>query len=137
MARAIRVDHVSGLLPQGRRARLSNIGEWDPHAASGGPKDKHDFIDETPAPPFRRIIGFDDRVLRRTEMFCSVSIWRLIAAADMTTGTADTQMQPRLAQLQAFFTPQRARYNVADSCDMLAMHCHVLLPRSIRSGVFD
>jgi hypothetical protein len=52
-------------------------------------KIEHDFIDETPAPPFRRIIGFDDRVLRRMEMFwsfCSVSIWRLIAAADHRYG---------------------------------------------------
>jgi hypothetical protein len=68
-------------------------------------KIEHDFIDETPAPSFRRIKGFDDQVLRRTEMFCSVSIWRLIAAADMAAATADTQMQPRLAHLQAFFTP--------------------------------
>jgi hypothetical protein len=61
-------------------------------------KIEHYFVDVTPAPPFRRIIGFDDRVFCRVKMFCSVSIWRLIATTDMATAAADPQMQPGVTQ---------------------------------------
>jgi hypothetical protein len=90
---------------------------------------EHHFVNIAPTPAFRRIIGFDDRVLRHAEMFCGVSIWRLVAATDMTAAAADTQMQPRIAQFQAFFTPRRARKNIADSRNIFAMYCrnHVLL----------
>ena len=79
------------------------------------------FVDVTPAPPFRRIIGFDDRVLRCAKMFRSVPVGRLITAADMTTGATDAQMQPRIAQFQAFLTPESARNDVADSREMCAI----------------
>jgi hypothetical protein len=59
-------------------------------------------------------------------MFCSVPIWRLIAATDMATGTADAKMQPGIAQFEAFFTPRRTGDNVADSCDMFAKYCHAV-----------
>ena len=72
------------------------------------------FVDVTRAPPLRRIIGFDDRVLRCAKMFRSVPVGRLITAADMTTGATDAQMQPRIAQFQAFLTPESARNDVAD-----------------------
>ena len=49
----------------------------------------------------------------------------------MAAGAADTQMQPELAQFQAFFAARRARNNVADSREMFAECCHALLPRSI------
>ena len=77
-------------------------------------KIEHYFVDITPAPPFRWIKGFDDRVPGRVKMFCCVPIWRLVAATDMATGAADPQMQPGIARFQAFFAPWRARNNVAD-----------------------
>ena len=75
---------------------------------------EHYFVYVTPAPPFRWVKGFDDRMSGRVKMFCRVPIWRLIAATDMTTGAADPQMQPGITRLQAFLTPRRARNNVAD-----------------------
>ena len=75
---------------------------------------EHNFFDVTPAPPFRWIKGFDNRVPGRVKMFCSVPIWRLVAATDMATGAADPQMQPVVTRFQAFLAPWRARNNVAD-----------------------
>jgi hypothetical protein len=99
-------------------------------------KIEHYFVDVTPAPPFRRIKGFDDRVFCRVKMFCSVPIWRLIAATDMATAAADPQMQPGVAQFQAFFAPQSARNNVTDRREMFAKYRHVFLTRNPRRAPF-
>lgn len=93
-------------------------------------KIEHYFVDVTPAPPFWRIVGLDDRVPGRVKMFCRVPVWRLIAATDMATGAANPQMQPRVTQFQAFLTPQSARNNVTDCREMFAKYRHVFLPRS-------
>jgi hypothetical protein len=110
-ALAIRPSVISGNRTQMRRRPFRKI--------------EHHFIDVTPAPPFRRIIGLDDRVSGRVKMFCCVPVWRLIAATDMATSAADPQMQPGVTRFQAFLTPRRARNNVADSHDMFARYCHV------------
>ena len=94
-------------------------------------KVEHHFVDVAPTTPFGRVIAFDDRMIGCAKMFCSVPIRRLIAATDMATRAADTQMQPGIAQFQAFLTPQRTRHNVPNSCDMLAKYCHGLPSRSI------
>ena len=88
-------------------------------------KIEHYFVDITPAPPFRWIKGFDDRVFCRVKMFCSVSIWRLIATTDMATAAADPQMQPGVTQFQTFFAPQGARNNVTDCREMFAKYRHI------------
>lgn len=99
-------------------------------------KIEHYFVDVTPAPPFRWIKGFDDRVFGRVKMFCSVSIWRLIATTDMATAAADPQMQPGVAQFQTFFAPQGARNNVTDRREMFAKCRHIYLPRNERRAQF-
>jgi hypothetical protein len=95
-------------------------------------KIEHHFLDVTPAPPFRRIIGLDYRVAGRVKMFCCVPVRRLIAATDMATGAADPQVQPGVAQFQTFFAPQGARNNVTDCREMFAKYRHVLLRRFVR-----
>src|ERR1700686_2881430 len=110
--------------PQGLRERctlsrttsehLVKLRKWPQMRCRPPRKIEHHFIDVTPAPPFRRIIGLDDRVPGRVKMFCCVPIWRLIAATDMATGAADPQMQPGVTRFQAFLTPRRARNDVAD-----------------------
>jgi hypothetical protein len=99
-------------------------------------KIEHYFVDITPAPPFRWIKGFDDRVFCRVKMLCSVSIWRLIATTDMATAAADPQMQPGVAQFQTFFAPQGARNNVTDCREMFAKYRHVFLTRNPRRAPF-
>jgi hypothetical protein len=99
-------------------------------------KIEHYFVEVTPAPPFRWIKGFDDRVFCRVKMFCSVSIWRLIATTDMATAAADPQMQPGVAQFQTFFAPQGARNNVTDCREMFATYRHIYLTRNARRTPF-
>jgi hypothetical protein len=91
-------------------------------------KIEHYFVYIAPAPPFRWIKGFDDRVPGGVKMFCRVPIWRLIAATDMAAGAAYPQMQPGVTRFQAFLTPRRARNNVADCREMFAKYRHVFLP---------
>jgi hypothetical protein len=90
-------------------------------------KIEHYFVYITPAPPFRWIKGFDDRVPGGVKMFCSVPIWRLIAATDMAAGATDPQMQPRVTRFQALLAPRRARNNVADCREVFAKYRHVFL----------
>jgi hypothetical protein len=92
-------------------------------------KIEHYFFYITPAPPFRWIKGFDDRVPGRVKMFCRVPIWRLVAATDMAAGAADPQMQPGVTRFQAFLTPRRARNDVADRREMFAKYRHVFALR--------
>jgi hypothetical protein len=92
---------------------------------------EHHFVDVTPPPSFRWIIGFDDRVPGRAKMLCGVSIWRLIAATDMAAGPADAQMQPGVAQFQAFLTPRSARNDVTDLREMFTEYWHAVRPRCL------
>jgi hypothetical protein len=59
-ALAIKPSVISGNRTQMRRRPFRKIEEH--------------LVDITPAPPFRWIIGFDDRVPGRTKMFCCVPI---------------------------------------------------------------
>jgi hypothetical protein len=56
-----------------------------------------DFVNVTPAPAFGRIIGFDDWVMGCMKMLRGVAVGRLVAATNMTAGSADAQMQPWIA----------------------------------------
>jgi hypothetical protein len=99
-------------------------------------KIEHHFVDVTPAPPFRWIKGFDDRVFRRVKMSCRMSIWRLIATTNMAAAAADPQMQPGVARFQTFFAPQGARNNVMDCHEMFANYRHVFTSNALRSVAF-
>src|SRR5450432_2944975 len=44
------------------------------------------FIDIAPAPPLRRIIALDDRMLGGVKMFGRVFVRRVVTAADVTAG---------------------------------------------------
>jgi hypothetical protein len=60
------------------------------------------------------------------KMLRRVSIGRLITATDMTARSADAQVQPWIAQLQAFFTPEGMGNDVVNSCQVSATLCHVI-----------
>ena len=59
----------------------------------------HDFIDVAPPPSFGRIIPLDDGMAGRMEMGSCVLMRRLIAAADMPTDAADSQVEPGASNL--------------------------------------
>jgi hypothetical protein len=85
------------------------------------------FVNITPAPAFGRVIGFDDWVTGCMKMLRRVPIGRLITATDVTAGSADAQVQPWVAELQAFFTAKGIGNNVVNSCQVPATLCHVIL----------
>src|SRR6266852_5180360 len=85
---------------------------------------EQDFIDITPAPPLRRIVALDDRMLRGVKMPGGVLVGRVVTAADVTAGAADPQMQPLAAASEAFLAAERARRDAADAGDMRAAFCH-------------
>ena len=76
------------------------------------------FVHIAPAPTFGRIVAFDDRMGAGMKMLGRVPVGRIVAAADMTAGPADSQMQPHGADFQAFLAAQRARRDVADAGNM-------------------
>jgi hypothetical protein len=61
------------------------------------------------------------------KMLGRVPVGRLITATDMTAGSADAQMEPWVAQLQAFLTPERIGNDVTNSCQVPATLCHLIL----------
>ena len=54
------------------------------------------IVDIAPAPAFRRIVAFDDRMAGGVEVRGGVACSATVAAADMTAGAAQPQMQPGL-----------------------------------------
>src|SRR5258708_18058117 len=64
-------------------------------------------------------------MLGGVEMFCRVLVGRIVAAADVTAGAADPQMQPYAAALQTFLATERARRDVADAGVVCAALCHL------------
>ena len=82
------------------------------------------LVNIAPTPPFRRIIGLDDRMLGGAKMLGRVLVGRLVAATDVTTGAADAQMQPEITRFQALFTSGSARHDLADTCDVFALWGH-------------
>lgn len=45
----------------------------------------------------------------------------------MTASSADAQVQPWIAQLQAFLTPEGMGNDIVNSCQVPATLCHVIL----------
>lgn len=55
----------------------------------------------------------------------------------MTASSADAQVQPWIAQLQAFFTPEGMGNDVVNSCQVPATLCHVILLSSAHCVLSD
>jgi len=77
---------------------------------------KIDFllVDIAPAPAFRRIVPFDDRVPGRMEMCGRVAKGRIIAAPHVPAGPAQPQVHPRAVQREALFATASAGRDFAD-----------------------
>src|ERR1700744_3926434 len=86
---------------------------------------EHRLVDVAPAPAFRRIVAFDDRMRGGVEMLGGVFVGRIIATADMTAGAADAQMQPVATDLEAFLAAKRAWRDVANAGHVGAVLCHL------------
>ena len=85
---------------------------------------EHDLVDVAPAPAFRWVVAFDDRMVRRVEMTRGVPVRRSVAASDMTARSAEAQMHPRRADLQTLLAAERTWRHIANGVDMGASFCH-------------
>src|SRR5215213_47821 len=78
------------------------------------------FVDIAPAPAFRRIVAFDHGMAGGVKVRGGVLVRRIVAAADMTAGAADSQMQPLASAFQALLAAERARRDRLNAGDMAA-----------------
>ena len=101
------------------------IQEWAATTPWPDPRQiEQDLIDIAPAPSLGWIVTLDDRMFRRMKMPGGVLVGRIVAAADVTAGAADPQMQPNTAAPQAFLASERARRDAADAGDVGAALRH-------------
>lgn len=91
---------------------------------------EHHLVQVAPAPAFRRIISFDDRMFRPVKMLCRMFMWRGIAASHVSASPANSQMHPRGTCLQTFLAAKGARRHVFDRVKMAARFRHGRNPLS-------
>src|SRR5277367_5525329 len=65
-------------------------------------------------------------MVSRMIMFGRVPVGGIVAAADMAAAAADPQMQPLAADFRAFLATERARRDILDSGEVVAVLCHPL-----------
>jgi hypothetical protein len=65
------------------------------------------LVDVAPPPVFARLEGPHYGMLGCVEVGCGVAVGTLIAAADVTTNQALSEVYPRIARLQTVFTTLR------------------------------
>src|SRR3984893_11255956 len=87
-----------------------------------------DLVDVAPAPAFRRVIAFDDRMPGHMKMLGGMTVRRVVATADVPAGPARPQVHPYRARLQAFLAPARARRHFPDGVFVQTCVGHHALP---------
>src|SRR5690606_8978572 len=60
-----------------------------------------DLVHVAPGPLLAGLEGADDGVRRHLEVLRRMTVWRGVTAADVATGTAEPQMDPAVAALEA------------------------------------
>ena len=96
---------------------------------------KFDLIDIAPAPVFTRLVRLHDGMLDCVKVFGRMLVLRGITTTDMATGQAQSQVNPGVPCLQAFFTSLRTRFHITDLVDMRAF-VHFLTSRQFGSAIF-
>src|SRR5262245_61049249 len=88
-----------------------------------------DPIDVAPVPALAGLERADDRVLRRAVVPRRVLVLRVVAAADVSAGHAETQMHPHVACLEALLASIRGlRLDAADRPEVAADGLFHLVP---------
>ena len=72
-------------------------------------KFQHNLVDKAPGPVLSRFERTDDRVARCPVVFRSMPVLRLIAAADVTAGSTQPKMYPRVAGEEALLASRGVR----------------------------
>jgi hypothetical protein len=81
---------------------------------------EHDLVDVAPAPVFRRIVAFDDRVSGLRKMRAGMAVGRLVAATDVTATPAQPKMDPGRSDGQAFLATEGTGNHCTDGVQMTA-----------------
>jgi len=80
----------------------------------------HYFVDVAPAPVFAGLEGSDEGVLGGVEMFCGMTIFRRVAAANVAADQAQAKMHPRVAHQEAFLAAFAAGRDFLDFLNVRA-----------------
>ncbi len=82
---------------------------------------EHDLfpINVAPPPSLRGVISLNDWMSGFFEMRAGMLERRVIAAANVTAGSAQPKMHPRAAHLEAFFITQGAWHDITDRIRMV------------------
>src|SRR3954452_14292079 len=92
-----------------------------------------DLVDVAPAPVLTRLEGADDRVIGAVEMLGGVLVLGVVATADVAADHAQSQMDPGIADGEAFLAPLRCtRRDLLDLIEMGAGTAHRVTPFSGR-----
>jgi hypothetical protein len=87
-----------------------------------------DLIDVAPAPVLARLESPDDRMTDLVKVRGRVLVWGAVAAADVTAGHAEPEVDPRAAHPQAVFASVGARFDFVNLIEMAADFNHTNQP---------
>lgn len=107
----------SSFTPVRRGAR--RVGPSAPGPKNADDSD-FDLVHIAPAPVFAGLERLDDGMFRGMKMFGGVLVLRAVAAADVAADQAKSQMDPRIADLQAILAAVRAGLHFANFVHVLA-----------------
>lgn len=82
-------------------------------------------MDVAPPPRFAALKRGDHRVTGRIEVRERMSVFRILAASDMTTGETDAKLIPRYPERKALLAAVGARFHGLYLAEMFTMHVHV------------
>jgi hypothetical protein len=82
------------------------------------------LIHETPHPTFARLDGLHDGMFGGMEMFRGVLVLGGVAAAHVAAFAAETQVNPAVAHLQAFFAALGMRVNIPNVAEVRTDGAH-------------
>src|SRR5215831_20901183 len=83
------------------------------------------LIEVTPDPVLTRLEGLNDRMVGRVEMFGRMLVIGRVAAAHVTTGEAEAQVDPGFSHFQTVLTALGARGDFLYLIKMRTALCHV------------
>ena len=92
------------------------------------------FIDETPTPTLGWVVALDDGMSSGMKVLGGVPPRGLVATPHVSTGSAYTEVNPLLMNLEAFLAAQSTRRDRDDSIEVRAFSLHL---RSLPASACD
>jgi hypothetical protein len=83
------------------------------------------LVGVTPPPVLPGLERPDDRVLRRVPVRCGMAVGRTVAATDVTTGQAEPQVDPLVADAQTILATFSRRCDLSDLVSVFTRTVHI------------